>query len=125
MLEHNRVIGADSLNISTELKSDKTLLCKENKVLQHKLDVATDKILVLTEEKVRLEGIVANHEKEVQSLRTMKWSRKIGATLLAVCGAIAPLFVFYWWSLIVYYIIVSVAVTSIFWGVWHSRIKVD
>ena len=68
-----------------------------------------------------LEGVVDSFQKDMKSLQQTKWSSKIGAGLLTFCGAVAPLFMFYWWSIVVYYCLIACAVTSIFWGVLHCR----
>ena len=94
---------------------------QENKKLQEKRDAFADEVRELDVENTRLAGIVDSQQKDMLSLRSMRLSRKIGAGLLTFCGAVAPLFMLNNTLFIIYYCLISVAVTSIFWGVWHSR----
>ena len=89
--------------------------------LRRKNDLLTNEVRELDGEKIRLAGIVDSQQKDMLSLRSMRLSRKIGAGLLTFCGAVAPLFMLNNTLFIIYYCLISVAVTSIFWGVWHSR----
>jgi hypothetical protein len=109
-----------------ELKRDKTRLQRElDKERQRNASLMSE-VRALDVDKTRLEGVVSNLEKDRQSLRAMKWSRQLGATLLAICGASAPLISFEIVpAIVVYYCLFACAVTSIFWGVWHSRTKPD
>jgi len=126
MSKRSKAVDAERLTISKELKRDKTRLYEELDDERQKNESLMSEVRTLDVDKTRLEGVVSNLEKDMQSLRAMKWSRKLGATLLAVCGASAPLFSFESIPVIVvYYCLFACAVTSIFWGVWHSRTKPD
>ena len=129
-------IRSDSHNeedkFRAELMSDKIDLRKECKALRkerdkerHKNESLMSEVRTLDVDKTRLEGKIDRIERDVQFFRDTKSSRKFGATVLVVCGALAPLFFLCWWSLVIYYCLVSGAVVSLFWGVWFSRIKTD
>ena len=136
--KHN-AIAAASQSLSKELKSDKNALRGDIRQLRKERDEERQKNAALTSEvrtltnevrtldvaKTRLEGKIDRIGRDVQFFRDTKSSRKFGATVLVVCGALAPLFFLCWWSLILYYCLVSGAVVSLFWGVWFSRIKTD
>jgi len=126
MSKRSKAVDAERLTISKELKRDKTRLYEELDEERQRNESLMSEVRTLDVDKARLEGVVSNLEKDMQSLRTMKWSRKFGATLLAVCGASAPLISFEIVPfIVVYYCLFACAVTSIFWGVWHSRTKPD
>ena len=123
-----KAIRSDTQNkdeYRTELQSDKRELRKDYKALYKENKVLNESILALSVEKTRLEGVVDSFQKDMKSLQQTKWSRKIGAGLLTFCGAVAPLFMFYWWSIVVYYCLIVCAVTSIFWGVLHCRVDMN
>ena len=122
-----RKIGEDvnkkpeRLTLTALLREQSVDLHKNVNDLRRKNDLLTNEVRELDGEKIRLAGIVDSQQKDMLSLRSMRLSRKIGAGLLTFCGAVAPLFMLNNALFIIYYCLISVAVTSIFWGVWHSR----
>jgi len=114
----NEIVTSLLTDIRTSSESDKAYLRKEGKEFRTKFGIATEKILELSTEKARL-------ERDVRFFRDTKLSREIGVVALAICSAFAPLFLQSWWSLIVYYCLITGAGVSVFWGVWFGRIKND
>jgi len=87
----NEIVTSLLTDIRTSGEKDKAALRKESKALQEKLESANMTILNLS---IRNKGL----EKDVHFFRDTKWSREIGATVLAFCGVIAPLLPVGWWS---------------------------
>ena len=123
----NEIVTSLLTDIRASGEKDKAALRKESKALQEKLVDATETILDLS---IAKKGL----EKDVRFFRDTKWSRDIGAAVLAICGISAhffiaklnlPAFSFDWFLGIGYYCVVVAAAVSVFWGVCFSRIKPD
>ena len=111
----NEMVALLLKDIRSSGEKDKTALRKESKDLRVKLEAATATILDLS---VQNKGLI----KDVCFFRSTKWSREIGALVLAICGLTVPIIPDKYWLdwYIVYYCVVTCAAISVAWGVWYS-----
>ena len=106
------VLMADKKELRKECKEFRKANTELNEKVLNITNDLHDKILNISNANERL-------KRDVRFYRDTKWSRDIGAGVLAVCGVTAPLFNFN----TLYWCIVFFAIASYILGTWFSRLK--